>query len=234
MYNYDTSQFDISKGSDLIRCDCDQCKKSFYRKKLYIIWDIKRNKHNFVCTGCKHKNTKNNTRKECKNCKSVFYDHSKIFCSQSCAATYNNLKKEKKLKQLPTCLSCSKPLKRKNCKYCDNYCRANYKRKEKYALIESDTNHDLNVELDARSTYYKQFLIEKRSPKCEECGWSKINPHTGKIPIELEHIDGNCLNNKINNLKLLCPSCHSLTATYKGSNKGKGSARYNLWKTRFK
>ena len=54
-----------------------------------------------------------------------------------------------------------------------------------------------------------------------ECGWSKVNPFTKKIPIELEHIDGNSENNSLDNLKLLCPACHSLTATYKGANMGK-------------
>lgn len=30
-------------------------------------------------------------------------------------------------------------------------------------------------------------------------------------PLEIEHIDGNALNNKEDNLILLCPNCHSLT-----------------------
>jgi 5-methylcytosine-specific restriction endonuclease McrA len=58
-----------------------------------------------------------------------------------------------------------------------------------------------------------------------ECGWSKQNPFTKTIPIELEHIDGNSENNTLENVKLLCPSCHSLTPTYKNANKGNG--RFN-------
>ena len=49
-----------------------------------------------------------------------------------------------------------------------------------------------------------------------------MNLFTKKIPLEVEHIDGNSQNNKEENLTLLCPSCHSLTKTYKGANKGKG------------
>lgn len=30
------------------------------------------------------------------------------------------------------------------------------------------------------------------------------------------------MNNKEENLLLLCPNCHSLTSTYKGANKGNG------------
>ena len=55
-----------------------------------------------------------------------------------------------------------------------------------------------------------------------ECGWGEENPKTNKVPIELEHIDGNSNNNELSNLKLLCPNCHSLTPTYKGANRGNG------------
>lgn len=67
------------------------------------------------------------------------------------------------------------------------------------------------------------------SNKCHNedyyCGWGEKNEYTGKIPLEVEHIDGNSENNKEENLTLLCPNCHSLTKTYKGANKGNG--RFN-------
>ena len=68
-------------------------------------------------------------------------------------------------------------------------------------------------------------MIEKNGENCDECGWDKVNIYTGNIPIELEHIDGNFKNNKVDNLKLLCPNCHSLTSTYKSLNTGKGRDR---------
>lgn len=40
------------------------------------------------------------------------------------------------------------------------------------------------------------------------------------IPLELNHIDGDCHNHILSNLELLCPNCHSLTDTYRGKNKG--------------
>lgn len=70
--------------------------------------------------------------------------------------------------------------------------------------------------------WFKRYLISKYGEKCMDCGWCGINPKTGNIPIELEHVDGDHKNYKINNLKLLCPNCHSLTPTYKGANRGKG------------
>lgn len=68
----------------------------------------------------------------------------------------------------------------------------------------------------------RKLFIHKYSAKCMECGWDKINKYSNKCPIELEHIDGNHDNNKIENLRLLCSNCHSLTPTYKGLNRGKG------------
>ena len=77
------------------------------------------------------------------------------------------------------------------------------------------------------SRHIHRYLREKYGDKCMECGWAKINVFTNKVPLDLEHIDGNSRNNKEDNLKLLCPNCHSLTATYKGANKGNGrDARY--------
>lgn len=132
------------------------------------------------------------------------------------------------------CLNCQQPVTAYKGKYCCNKCQKEYEWKQVKILIETDTNNDLEVGLEARNFLYRRYLIDKRQPKCEECGWSKINLFTGKVPIELDHVDGDCTNNKLSNLKLLCPSCHSLTSTYKGSNKGKGSARYKIWKKRFK
>lgn len=56
----------------------------------------------------------------------------------------------------------------------------------------------------------KRIFLE-RGRKCEECGWNKENPFNGIIPVQVDHIDGDRTNNSRENLKVLCPSCHSLT-----------------------
>ena len=100
-------------------------------------------------------------------------------------------------------------------KYCSRKCNKQFNTKTIFQRIESGDS-------TVSSKMCKVYLIEQRGNKCEECGWSKTNVVTGNVPIELEHVDGNSENNNINNLKLLCPNCHSLTPTYKSLNIGNG------------
>jgi hypothetical protein len=53
--------------------------------------------------------------------------------------------------------------------------------------------------------------------QCEHCGntkWLGL-----PIPLELHHKDGDRTNNSLQNIKLLCPNCHSMTDNYRGSKK---------------
>jgi hypothetical protein len=75
---------------------------------------------------------------------------------------------------------------------------------------------------DAAFTYggtgnHKKYLIGERGHKCESCNLSAwLNK---PITLELDHIDGDTRNNVKDNLKLLCPNCHSMTSTWRGRNK---------------
>lgn len=51
--------------------------------------------------------------------------------------------------------------------------------------------------------------------QCEECGGTDV--WNGKpITIQLDHIDGNCRNHRLENLRMVCPNCHSQTITWSG------------------
>lgn len=156
------------------------------------------------------------------NCEIEIKGRGEKFCSQSCNAIYNNKPRIKHIKTFSACLGCGEMT---ICdKYCNSKCQQQHKRKLVFEAIENG-----DTTLDHRN--YRRYLIYKFGEKCMECGWCEINPSSGKIPIELEHIDGDSNNNSLNNLKLLCPNHHSLTSTYKGLNKGNGRhkrmERYN-------
>lgn len=75
------------------------------------------------------------------------------------------------------------------------------------------------------SSHLRKYLLEKYDFKCSRCGWSEVNPYSGNVPLEVEHIDGDFRNNDEDNLTILCPNCHSLTPTYRNLNRGNGRPR---------
>lgn len=63
----------------------------------------------------------------------------------------------------------------------------------------------------------RRRVFEEQNHCCNKCGISEWQGF--KIPLELEHKDGNNQNNVRENLEGLCPNCHSITDTWRGRNK---------------
>lgn len=107
-------------------------------------------------------------------------------------------------------------------KYCSNACQHAYE----YKLWVENYKHDNSIAVNTKwgqiPSQLKRYIFEKYENKCCICGWSEINPYTDTIPLEVDHIDGNSENNSEENLRLICPNCHSLTPTYRGANRGNG------------
>lgn len=80
------------------------------------------------------------------------------------------------------------------------------RRKEKYEKILSKNFNELNLS-DKRL-----FVLKEQGEKCL-CG---LNEWKGQsLTLELDHIDGNPNNNLRENLRFLCPNCHSQTPTWR-------------------
>ena len=69
-----------------------------------------------------------------------------------------------------------------------------------------------------RSHVLKLKLIEDglKEYKCEICG--TVHWMGKKVPLELDHIDGNHYNNNLMNLRIVCPNCHAQQETNSGKN----------------
>lgn len=118
----------------------------------------------------------------------------------------------------------------------------NYEQIKKYIKINSfDTSHftgkawnkgrygfgtpqiPLDKILIINSSYQSHKLKNRlfsqgiKLKQCEECGWSKCSID-GMIPLELDHINGDKHDNRLENLRILCPNCHSLKPTHRGKN----------------
>jgi 5-methylcytosine-specific restriction endonuclease McrA len=82
---------------------------------------------------------------------------------------------------------------------------------------------DLKEILAGKHPEFQTFKLKNRLLKegiiknvCSVCGITEWNGK--KLVMELDHIDGNRTNHKLNNLRMLCPNCHAQTETYRAKN----------------
>lgn len=83
----------------------------------------------------------------------------------------------------------------------------------------------LNENTNFKSDTLKYRLIREglKEWKCEKCGNNGIWMDQ-KLIFEIHHINGNHFDNRLENLQLLCPNCHSQTENYRNRNSKKVSA----------
>ena len=164
----------------------------------------------------RHKEYLKNPRR-CKQCNKILPYIKRLkysFCNSRCSALYNNARRIAKTR---FCIECGKEIIKKNARrFCSHTCGNIYRQKE-YVLKW------LSGEISGSAKYVpnpiERWIREQKGEQCWHCGWKEINPITGKVPVQVNHIDGHSSNNRPENLELLCPNCHSLTPTFGGLNK---------------
>ena len=169
-------------------------------------------------TKCLHKEE---NKRICLECETRIYDLGKIrFCSRSCSATYNNrafIKRTSEFSKIKTykCVSCDTETVRKKGrqgKFCSNQCHINYRQKKTFNDIESG-----NIKgIGKRSL--KKFIELRDGINCKKCGQEPIWCGE-KLTLDMDHIDGDRSHNHPDNLRLLCPNCHTQTHTWGKKNR---------------
>lgn len=129
------------------------------------------------------------------------------FCSRSCAATFNNKGVRRHGNDPGICIICKKSKGPNNKKYCSVSCY-NSDKIDYSPIILNNENVSWKI--------LKRYIHETQNI-CSTCGIGK--EWNGRpLTLQCDHIDGDASNNVINNVRLLCPNCHSQTETYGSKN----------------
>jgi len=157
----------------------------------------------------------------CEKCKN---DHNGVygsgrFCSSLCARSFSTVKNRTKINEKISISLTGKPhprvdqteetkQKRKNSWTEEHRIKASLKR------IEQEKEKYQNTPFDKLSrNHKKRFVLENQNQKCLSCGNDEWLGHTMKF--ELDHINGDNRDNRRENLRCLCPNCHSFTDTWR-------------------
>lgn len=205
---------------------CDQCSKDVWRPKHQI------RENNFCSVECR-KIFREKTGKRidliCSWCAKIFkrFKHhadkveSKIyFCSRKC-------QQEASIQYRINCANCNIEVIGKGRIYCSAKCQSELEFKKNVENWKSGKIDGMNV-AEGLKNFVRKYLIDKCGNKCQECGWCVVNITTGKVPLQIDHIDGDYKNNVESNLRVLCPNCHSLTSTFGSLNIGRGREKRRL------
>jgi len=161
-------------------------------------------------------------------CNNTLVKWQKKYCSKSCASMSNNIGKCRH-GQTRYCSVCGKRLLSKK-SYCSATCRQVIVNERQDSYIERWLKgEETGLTTSGKFLHHrvKAYILNKANYKCEFCGWSEVNPITNSVPVQIDHIDGDFQNCTENNLRVLCPNCHSLTPTYMSLNYGNGRKHRN-------
>lgn len=148
--------------------------------------------------------------KECPKCSK---QHSKagIFCSRSCANSrqWSEESKKKRGDKLKQFISQNPSWKENQLKKLDQRIQ-----KHKETLYDKHYQRFLSGDM-LDNTALKRWLIETRSEDCSIC---EIKPEwNGKyLSLQVDHVNGIRGDNRPENVRLVCPNCHSQTDTFSG------------------
>lgn len=196
---FNQQEFNLAKLTDRLQLQCSHCNEPFLMTKRAILEcrrPSSRRLGNFCSRNCKLRAQTKPLANLCKSCKAPC---KKLFCSTKCANGFQRAKHQ--------CRTCKSKI-TANKTYCCSACKFH------------ELDERINSGLVSDRSVLKKFLHRNEITSCQECGLDTWKSQ--RLSLELDHINGNASDNFPQNLRLLCPNCHSITPTWKGKNRGKG------------
>lgn len=145
---------------------------------------------------------------ECNICNKQFDSHRKLNGHKSSHRENGRYSVSRKTKQKIECTNC------KTLTYNSKYCSMNCQQTHKWVILFNKISEGEILS----EGYMRRYLTETKGYVCEDCGCGST--WNGKhITLQLDHIDGNSDNNALNNIRWLCPNCHTQTETWCARNK---------------
>src|SRR5437870_2119260 len=165
----------------MIKLECSNCGAWFERKYRADQGMYPTQYCSKECLGEARRTTSTLVR-ECRWCDSLFTPNQirQKFCTQKCAAIFNNTGRRRHGNDPGNCLRCEKQLSRSTQTYCSIECREQHK-------LELWLSGEVvpSTKWCSVPAFIRRYLMEQCSNTCSKCGWAKVHPVTGLVPLQI-------------------------------------------------